>query len=136
VGIKLNLLDNVIQHSLNFQEQTLLFNDLLLQTWHNNHENIVHDIQRYFHENIDTITTLLNLLQNPPNRNAYVGFFEVLARKIIFAIGAHPEPNNMNTLEELTKSSNIIISDLAIHQLDKRRRLGRWEAANIKDWEK
>lgn len=133
---KLSLLSYLIDYSLNFRERTILLNDLLLQTWHNEHENIVHDLQRYYHEDTKTINTLLHLIHNPPNRNAEVGFFEVFVRKVIYALGAHPEPYNFEALAELAKSDNLIIKDLAIHQIDKRKILGRWEAGKIKDWEK
>ena len=51
-------------------------------------------------------------------------------RKIIYAIGAQPEPYNIDALEKLaTKTNDEQIKDLALHQIKKRKELGRWEAA-------
>ena len=51
-------------------------------------------------------------------------------RKIIYAIGSQPEPYNSEALEKLASETNDEkIKDLALHQIEKRKELGRWEAA-------
>ena len=51
-------------------------------------------------------------------------------RKIIYAIGAQPEPYNIEALETLLQSEDEKIKELALHQIEKRKQLGRWEANN------
>jgi hypothetical protein len=47
---------------------------------------------------------------------------------LIYAIGAQPEPFNLNALEGLTKSQDEKIRNIAAHQIEKRNQYGRWEA--------
>jgi hypothetical protein len=50
-------------------------------------------------------------------------------RKIIYAIGAQPEPYNIEALEKLAnETGDEQIKELALHQVKKRKELGRWEA--------
>lgn len=52
-------------------------------------------------------------------------------RKVIYAMGAQPTPYNIEALEKLVlETTDPQIKDLALHQLEKRKKLGRWEAAN------
>ena len=49
-------------------------------------------------------------------------------RKIIYAIGAQPQPESLLALEKLASETNDTeIKKLALHQLEKRKELGRWE---------
>ena len=49
-------------------------------------------------------------------------------RKIIYAIGAQPQPESLLALEKLaSETDDEKIKELALHQLEKRKRLGRWE---------
>jgi hypothetical protein len=43
-------------------------------------------------------------------------------------VRAQPEPDNMEALKKLTQSNDEKIKELALHQIEKRERLGRWEA--------
>ena len=48
--------------------------------------------------------------------------------KIIYAIGAQPQPESLSALEKLaSETDDEEIKGLALHQLEKRKRLGRWE---------
>lgn len=49
-------------------------------------------------------------------------------RKIIYAIGAQPEPYNMEALKTISQSTDEKIKELALHQIEKRKKFGRWEA--------
>ena len=52
-------------------------------------------------------------------------------RKIIYAIGAQPQPESLLALEKLAfETDDEKIKELALHQLEKRKRLGRWEQKN------
>jgi len=44
-------------------------------------------------------------------------------RKLIYAIGAQPEPDNIVALNKLTQSEDEKIKELALHQIEKRERL-------------
>ncbi len=49
-------------------------------------------------------------------------------RKIIYAIGAQPEPYNIEALEKLASETvDMQTKELALHQIKKRNELGRWE---------
>jgi len=49
-------------------------------------------------------------------------------RKIIYAIGAQPQPESLLVLEKLaSETDDEKIKELALHQLEKRKQLGRWE---------
>jgi len=49
-------------------------------------------------------------------------------RKIIYAIGAQPTPENIQALEEIAQSRDNEIRNLALHQIKKRKERGRWES--------
>ena len=49
-------------------------------------------------------------------------------QKIIYAIGAQPQPESLLALEKLaSETDDEKIKELALHQLEKRKELGRWE---------
>lgn len=49
-------------------------------------------------------------------------------RKIIYAIGVQPQPESLLALEKLVSETNDKkIKELALHQIEKRKELGRWE---------
>jgi hypothetical protein len=134
-GYKLNLLGNLISSSLSKEEIRQLYLILLKEYWHFERENIIGGLQNYYCGDIKVIEPLLKLMHNPFKQFLHIDFYGPFVRKIIYAIGAQPEPANMEALEELTKSENVIIRHLAIHQLEKRKLLGRWEAERNKQWE-
>lgn len=134
-GYKLNLLWNLIHSSLNKEEVRQLYLILLKEDWHSEFENIIGGLQNYYCDDAKVIEPLLNIMYNPPKQYTQEDFYEPFIRKIIYAIGAQPEPYNLETLVLLTKSDNEIIKRLALHQLEKRKRLGRWEAERNKQFE-
>ncbi len=114
---------------LSLLESEYIFRKFLLKNWHHEHEEIAGSFQVFFNNDKDNIQVLLQSIKNIPkylNRNdlkySYV-------RKIIYAIGAQPEPYNIEALEELAnKTDDDIIKDLSLHQIEKRKSLGRWES--------
>jgi hypothetical protein len=134
-GYKLDLLSNLISSSLSKEEIRQLYLVLLKEDWHDMHERYIGGLQNYYCGDIKVIEPLLALMHNPFKQFLHIDFYGPFVRKIIYAIGAQPEPANIEALEELTKSENVIIRDFAIHQLDKRKLLGRWEAERNKQWE-
>lgn len=106
-----------------------IYRQLLLEDWHIEHEDIVGLFQSYFNKDIENIYILLNALINIPTylqedeatKYSYI-------KKIIYAIGAQPQPESLSALGDLaSKTGDEKIKELALHQLEKRKRLGRWE---------
>ena len=101
---------------------------LLLAKWHNKHEDIVRLFQSPLNKNSPNTILLLKAVDSIPEYLSEDDFKYPYVRKIIYAIGAQPEPYNIEALENLAKSDDEKIRELAVHQIEKRKRLGRWEA--------
>ena len=111
-----------------------IYRKLLLEDWHIEHEDIVVFFQSYFNKNIENIYILLNALINIPTylqedeatKYSYI-------KKIIYAIGAQPQPESLTALEKLaSETGDDKIKEFALHQLEKRKKLGRWEYERYK----
>ena len=105
-----------------------LYQEFLLCNFHNEHENIVSAFQSIYNNNIKNIPILLKAIDNIPKYLEDDDFKYPYIRKIIYAIGAQPQPESLLALEKLASETNDIqIKELALHQLEKRKELGRWE---------
>ena len=103
--------------------------ELLLLNFHDSHEDIVSLFQSLWNNNIENIPVLLKALETIPEYLQPEDFKYPYIRKIIYAIGAQPQPESLFVLEKLAQETNDEkIKELAWHQLEKRKRLGRWEA--------
>ena len=101
---------------------------LLLLNFHNSHEDIVDLFQTMWNNSTKNIPILLKALKNIPKYLEPKDFKYPYIRKIIYAIGAQPQPESLLALEKLAFETNDIkIKKLALHQLEKRKELGRWE---------
>ncbi|HTJ49197.1 MAG TPA: hypothetical protein VL443_07050 [Cyclobacteriaceae bacterium] len=100
---------------------------LLLAKWHNKHEDIARLFQNHLNKNNGNTTFLLKAVDSIPEYLSEDDFKYSYVRKIIYAIGAQPEPHNMEALESLAKSEDEKIRELALHQIEKRKKSGRWE---------
>ena len=101
---------------------------LLLLNFHNSHEDIVDLFQTMWNNSTKNIPILLKALKNIPKYLEPEDFKYPYVRKIIYAIGAQPQPESLLALEKLASETNDIkIKELALHQLEKRKELGRWE---------
>ncbi|MCC7454887.1 MAG: hypothetical protein IT222_12015, partial [Crocinitomix sp.] len=109
-------------------EETL--KKILLLNFHKSHEDITSLFQSNYHNNKENIPILLQSINTIPSYLTPDDFKYPYIRKIIYAIGAQPEPYNIEALEKLASETNDEkIKDLALHQIEKRKELGRWEAA-------
>ncbi len=106
-----------------------LFAAVITEKWHNKHEDIAGFFQNHLYKNSDNITVLLRAMEVIPEYLMDDDFKYPYIRKIIYAIGAQPEPHNLDALGELTKSKDDEIRELALHQIEVRKRSRRWEAA-------
>ena len=105
-----------------------LYQEFLLCNFHNEHENIVSAFQSIYNNNIKNIPILLKAIDNIPKYLEDDDFKYPYIRKIIYAIGAQPQPESLLALEKLASETNDTeIKKLALHQLEKRKELGRWE---------
>lgn len=101
----------------------------ILNIKHYEHENMVSAFQSTFNNNTENISILLKALENIPEYLQPEDFKYPYIRKIIYSIGAQPQPESLLALEKLAQETkDKKIKELALHQLEKRKRLGRWEA--------
>lgn len=118
-----------LPNSLSFDEEVNLYSKYLLKNWHHEHEEIVGSFQAFFHNSKENIPILLKAINNIPDYLRPDDFKYPYIRKIIYAIGVQPEPYNIEALEKLANETNDEqIKELALHQIKKRKKLGRWEA--------
>ena len=95
---------------------------LICEKWHIENEDIVTLFQFTWNNNIENIPILLKAINNIPeylqdeiSKYSYI-------KKIIYAIGAQPQPESLLALEKLASETNDIqIKELALHQLGKRK---------------
>ncbi len=112
---------------LTLEEERSLYREYQLKDGHQQHENMARAFQTYFNDDVADIPVLVQAIDLVPSylddsdsRYPYI-------RKLIYAIGAHPEPESMAALEKIAGSEDETIKELALHQIEKRKRLGRWE---------
>jgi len=114
--------------ALSIDEKAYIYRKYLLKTWHHEHEEIVGTFQIFFNNEEINIPILLEAINTIPEYLRSNDFKYSYIRKIIYAIGAQPEPNNIQALEKLAnETDDEQIKELAFHQIDKRKELGRWE---------
>ena len=95
---------------------------LLLLNFHNSHEDIVDLFQTMWNNSTKNIPILLKAIDNIPKYLEDDDFKYPYIRKIIYAIGAQPQPESLLALEKLAAETNDIkIKELALHQLEKRK---------------
>jgi hypothetical protein len=117
-----------LPNSMSNKEDEALFQEFLLCDFHSEHENMASAFQSTFNNNIENIPILLKAIDNIPKYLEPEDFKYPYVRKIIYAIGAQPQPESFLALEQLVSQTNDVeIKKLALHQLEKRKELGRWE---------
>jgi hypothetical protein len=137
-NLSLTLNSDLVGDVLNVGLITKYFNEknerslkkILLLNFHKSHEDITSLFQSNYHNNKENIPILLHSINTIPSYLTPDDFKYPYIRKLIYAIGAQPEPYNIEALEKLASETNDEkIKDLALHQIEKRKELGRWEAA-------
>ena len=122
---------NSLSGMFSFEEDNLFYTKYLLEENHFLHSDMASAFQTYFNTKPENLSSLLLALENIPKYLSEDDFKYPYIRKIIYAIGAQPEPYNIQTLEKLsTDTDDSEIKELALHQIDKRKKLGRWESIN------
>ena len=111
----------------NVETENILLN-LLLEDWHGKHGDIAGIFQKILNTDKANIPVLLEAINIMPAYLQEEDFKYPYIRKLIYAIGAQPEPDNIEALKKLTQSDDEKIKELTLHQIEKRERLGRWEA--------
>ena len=95
---------------------------LLSLNFHNSHEDIVDLFQTMWNNSTKNIPILLKAIDNIPEYLEDDDFKYPYIRKIIYAIGAQPQPESLLALEKLASETNDTeIKELALHQLEKRK---------------
>ncbi|WP_428228919.1 hypothetical protein [Flavobacterium sp.] len=110
-----------------------LLHFFLLEYWHHDHEQIITSLQQYYNNDENSINYLIKIISELPDFYKHDEDLKYpFIRKIIYAIGAQPEPYNIEALEKISQSEDEKIKELALHQIEKRKKLGRWEAEQNK----
>jgi len=118
--------------NLNYTEKDILFKKYIsINEGHHEHEEMLSYFHRNFINPIGNIDILTKLIEQPPHYFFAEGRQMVFIDKCIFTIAQQPQPFNLEALEELAKSEDEKIKDLALHQIEKRKQYRRWE--NEKD---
>ena len=113
---------------LDIKEREKLYQKYILEQSHYVHEEMASAFQTIFNNNTENIPILLKAIDNIPEYLEDDDFKYPYIRKIIYAIGAQPQPESLLALEKLASETNDTeIKKLALHQLEKRKELGRWE---------
>jgi len=106
-----------------------VFIKIILENWHIENEDMIGIFQSTFNYDFENIRYLLKAINVVPEYLKFDDMKYPYIRKIIYAIGAQPEPFNIEALEKLvTETDDMQIKNLALHQIEKRKRLGRWES--------
>jgi hypothetical protein len=79
---------------------------ILSLNFHKSHEDITSLFQSNYHNNKENIPILLQSINNIPSYLTPDDFKYPYIRKIIYAIGAQPEPYNIEALEKLASETN------------------------------
>ena len=99
---------------------------MLLLIFIYSHYDIVYFFHTMWNNNSENIPILLKAIDNIPKYLEPEDFKYPYVRKIIYAIGAQPQPQSLLALEKLASETNDNeIKKLALHQLEKRKELGR-----------
>ena len=107
---------------MTFKEKEEIYQEFLLQKFHHEHEEMASAFQTIFNNNTENIPILLKAIDNIPKYLEDDDFKYPYIRKIIYAIGAQPQPESLLALEKLASETNDIqIKELALHQLEKRK---------------
>lgn len=115
--------------SMSDNEFMKLLQIFLVEDGHHDHEFMIESFQNWFNEDKANVKLLMQALSSLPEFYKYDEDLKYpYIRKIIYAIGAQPEPYNIEALETISQSEDEEIKALALHQIEKRKRLGRWEA--------
>jgi len=114
------------------QEEVILFREFILVNWHCEHEEMATAFQIDFHDDIVNIDVLIKAFKNPPSYLLEDDFRHSYLRKLIYAIGAQPSPQNIQALESLLELEDDYVKGLVKHQIEKRNKYGRWEAGEKK----
>lgn len=108
-------------------ERESVFQYFLLNNEHYEHEEIAGVFQRTYNQNNKNADLLIRAISSVPKYLEIPDLKYSYIRKCIYAIGAQPNPTNINMLRTLCRNEDLEISKLAQHQLNKRIELGRWE---------
>ena len=109
-----------LPHSMTYEELEELYRFFLLKDFHHDHEYMVGAFQRFFNKNPKNIEVILKIMSDLPAFYRHDGDIrDPFIRKCMYAIAAQPEPNNIETLVQLTRSKDESIHTYAQYQLEK-----------------
>ncbi|GAA5042328.1 hypothetical protein GCM10011506_44300 [Marivirga lumbricoides] len=115
-------------NQLTKEEEGKLYQKYLITQDHFQHSSIVTAFQTYFNDDSTNIPVLIQAITNIPSYLEGEDIKYPYIKKIIYSIGAQPEPYNFEALEKLSnETKDDRIRDLGLHQIEKRKKLGRWE---------
>lgn len=98
-------------------EKEIFYRWLLLENWHEEHEEIIGAFQHQFHQTKENIPFLKWAIENIPDYLMNTDLKASYVKKCMYAITAQPQPEAKLALQELQESEDEIISKLASDQL-------------------
>jgi len=109
-----------LPRKIDYDQEKEMFMHFLLIKGHNEHEEIAQSFQNEWNKDMENIPVLLKAIEDVPYYIERIDKYPYI-RKLIYAIGAQPEPYNIYALEKLTRSEDKELVALALHQIDKRK---------------
>lgn len=99
------------------KEKEIFYRWLLLENWHEQHDEIIGAFQHQFHQATENIRILKWAIENIPDYLMNTDLRVAYVKKCMYAIAAQSQPEAMLALQDLEKSEDDIISKLAKDQL-------------------
>lgn len=113
-----------LPNSMSKEEDEALFQEFLLCDFHSEHENMASAFQSTFNNNIENIPILLKAIENVPKYLEPEDFKYPYVRKIIYAIGAQPQPESFLALEQLvSQTKDVEIKKISFTPIRKAERI-------------
>lgn len=120
----------LLPHTMSKKEFEELHTFFFKEKWHRNHDDMVGMFQTTFNDNPKNIDTILHVMNDLPEFYRYdTDLKHPFIRKCIYAIGAQPEPYNIQALEALLeKETDEEIIEYLEEQIETRKTDGRRES--------
>jgi hypothetical protein len=120
---KFSIILHKLPHRMSDIEYAEFCRFFINESWHREHEYFISVLGgAWLPKSKANIDSLIYIMNNLPEFYRHDDDLKYpFIRKCIYAIGAQPEPYNIEALEGLAKSEDEQIRELALHQIEKRK---------------
>lgn len=105
---------------LNNIEKLSLYRISILESFHEEHEEIISAFQVTFNSESENIKYIEFAIENIPDYLKREELKDSYIRKCMYALAAQPTPKSIESLKKMSSSDNEIIKKYAVHQLEKK----------------